>query len=453
MRRSITTLAATAAVALTLAACGGGDDESSDTEEETSEETSEETGSDDAESGSDEAESGESESGAAGEDEVAEAGAVTPNEEGTLVVWVDETRQAAVEEAAVAFEEETGVEVQTVLRNFEDIRTDFVTQVPTGEGPDITVGAHDWLGELTVNGVVAPLELTNADDFEQVAIDAVTYDGQIYGLPFAIENIALIRNTELAPEAPATWDDALAAGEEAGTEFPILIQSDGENGDPYTFYPLQTSFGAPVFVTDEEGAYTEELGLGGEGGAAFAQWLAEQGENGTGALDTNITYDIAVEAFANGESPFIIGGPWMLASFEDIDVAIDPIPAPGPEAAVPFAGVQAFFVNAQSPDALIANDFLVNFMSTEEAQTSLFETGDRVPALTVAADAAAEDEIVAGFREVGAEAAPMPALPAMGQVWQFWGVTEGGIISGAEDDPAGAWEAMVADIQGAIDAG
>ena len=41
----------------------------------------------------------------------------------------------------------------------------------------------------------------------------------------------------------------------------------------------------------------------------------------------------------------------------------------------------------------------------------------------------------------------------MGEVWQFWGVTEGGIISGAEEDPAGAWEAMVSDIQGAIDAG
>ncbi|MGC5616429.1 sugar ABC transporter substrate-binding protein [Georgenia sp. Z1491] len=452
MRRSITTLAAAAAVALTLAACGGGDDESTGTEEEPAQDaggTDDEASSDDAggESSSDEASSDD-----AGGDEVAEAGEVTPNEDGTLVVWVDETRQAAVEEAAVAFEEETGIEVQTVLRNFEDIRADFVTQVPTGEGPDITVGAHDWLGELTVNGVVAPLELTNADVFEQVAIDAVTYDEQVYGLPFAIENIALIRNTELAPEAPATWDDALAAGEQAGTEFPILIQTSTE-GDPYTYYPLQMSFGAPVFETDDAGAYTEELGLGGEGGAAFAQWLAEQGENGTGALDTNVTYDVAVEAFANGESPFIVGGPWMLESFADIDVAIDPIPAPGPEAATPFAGVQAFFVNAQSADALNANDFLVNYMSTEEAQTTIFETGGRLPALTASADAAAEDEIQAGFREVGADAAPMPALPAMGQVWQFWGVTEAGIVSGAEADPAAAWETMVADIQGAIDAG
>ncbi|WP_343240235.1 extracellular solute-binding protein, partial [Streptomyces sp. SID12488] len=68
-------------------------------------------------------------------------------------------RKDAVEQAAKAFEDENDVDVELVLKNFEDIRADFLAQVPTGEGPDITVGAHDWLGELTTNGVVAPIEL------------------------------------------------------------------------------------------------------------------------------------------------------------------------------------------------------------------------------------------------------------------------------------------------------
>src|SRR5690606_29841525 len=240
---------------------------------------------------------------------------------------VDETRQDAVTAAAESFEAETGTTVEVVLKNFEDIRADFLAQVPTGEGPDITVGAHDWLGELTTNGVVAPLELGDtAADFEDVSIEAFTQDGQVYGLPYAVENIALIRNTALAPEAPATWDDAVAMGQAAGTTYPILLQM-GETGDPYTAYPLQTSFGAPVFEQNEDGSYAAELALGGENGTAFAEWLAAQGD--AGVLDTAITYDIAVEAFANGESPFIIGGPWMLASFEGLELAVDPIPAAG----------------------------------------------------------------------------------------------------------------------------
>lgn len=386
---------------------------------------------------------------AGGTDEPADDASSAPAADGgSLTVWVDETRQAAVEAAATQFEEETGTTVELVLKNYEDIRTDFVAQVPTGEGPDITVGAHDWLGELTSNGVVAPIELGDlADAFEQVSVEAFTQDGQVYGLPYAVENIALIRNTELAPEAPATWDDAVAAGQAAGSKYPILIQT-GTEGDPYTYYPLQTSFGAPVFEQNEDGSYTSELALGGEPGNEFAAWLAEQGA--AGVLSTDVTYDIAVEAFKNGESPFIIGGPWMLEQFADLDLAVDPIPAAGSEPAQPFVGVQGFYVSAQSENALLANDFLVNYLATEEAQLALFEAGDRPPALTAAADTASEDPITAGFRAVGSEAVPMPSIPEMGSVWEFWGVTEANILSGSAADPAAAWEKMVSDIQGAI---
>ena len=372
-----------------------------------------------------------------------------PAASGSLTVWVDETRETAVQSAAEAYEAESGVDVEIVQKNFEDIRADFLAQVPTGAGPDITVGAHDWLGEFTTNGVVAPIELGDkAGEFIPVSVEAFTQDGQVYGLPYAIENIALIRNTELAPEAPATYDDMIAAGKKADTKFPFLIQSDGENGDPYTYYPFQTSFGAPVFAQNDDGSYRPELALGGEGGEAFATWLGEQGAEGNLSID--ISYDIAVEAFAKGQSPFIVGGPWMLEQFKDVDLAVDPIPAPGDQPAQPFAGVQGFYVSAQSENALLANDFLVNYLSTPEAQTALFEAGGRPPALIAAADAASEDPLVAGFREVGATAVPMPSIPEMGSVWAFWGVTEASIISGKADDPVKAWNKMVSDIEGAL---
>jgi arabinogalactan oligomer/maltooligosaccharide transport system substrate-binding protein len=364
-----------------------------------------------------------------------------------LTVWVDETRQAAVEAAAEDFTAETGTEVELVLKNFEDIRTDFIAQVPTGEGPDITVGAHDWLGELITNGVVAPVELGDkAAEFEEVAVQAFTADGQVYGLPYAIENIALIRNTELAPTPPATWDELLEMSKDVDVKYPVLVQT-GTEGDPYTYYPFQTSFGAPVFEQNADGSYSPELAMGGENGEAYAQWLAEQGDNGT--LSTDITYDIAVEAFAKGQSPFIVGGPWMIEQFADLDLAINPVPTAGDQPAQPFVGVQGFYVSAQSDNALVANDFLVNFMATTEAQTALFEAGGRPPALTAAADAASTDPIVAGFRAVGSEAVPMPSIPEMGSVWAFWGVTEANILTG-KVDPAEGWLKMIADIEGAL---
>jgi arabinogalactan oligomer/maltooligosaccharide transport system substrate-binding protein len=386
-------------------------------------------------------------SGGSGDETTDEPSAEDPSASGALTVWVDETRQDAVTAAAESFETETGTAVEVVLKNFEDIRADFLAQVPTGEGPDITVGAHDWLGELITNGVVAPVELGDkAAEFEEVAVQAFTADGQVYGLPYAIENIALIRNTELAPTPPATWDELLEMSKDVDVKYPVLVQT-GTEGDPYTYYPFQTSFGAPVFEQNADGSYSPELAMGGENGEAYAQWLAEQGDNGT--LSTDITYDIAVEAFAKGQSPFIVGGPWMIEQFADLDLAINPVPTAGDQPAQPFVGVQGFYVSAQSDNALVANDFLVNFMATTEAQTALFEAGGRPPALTAAADAASTDPIVAGFRAVGAEAVPMPSIPEMGSVWAFWGVTEANILTG-KVDPAEGWQKMIADIEGAL---
>jgi len=417
MRRSIVITTA-AVMTLGLAACGGDAEESPEATTEPAAETTTE----------------------ASEEPTGDGGALT--------IWVDDTREAAVAAAAETFESETGAAVELVQKNFDDIRPDFLAQVPTGEGPDITVGAHDWLGELIANGVVAPVELGDkAGEFEDVAVEAFTYEGQVYGLPYAIENIAIFRNTELVPDpTPATFDEMIAAGEESGAQYPFLVQIT-EVGDPYTMYPFQTSFGAPVFETNEDGSYTAELALGGENGNAFATWLAEQGEAGT--LNTSWEYDIVVEAFANGEAAFLLGGPWMLASFEDVEVAVDPIPSAGGEPAQPFTGVQGFYVSAQSDNALLATDFLVNYMATEEAQIALYEAGDRTPALTSAADTVSEDPIAAGFREVGADAVPMPSIPEMGEVWNFWGVTEGQIIAG-QLDPVEGWEKMVSDIQAAI---
>lgn len=369
--------------------------------------------------------------------------------EGELTVWVDDTREGPVKEAAEKYTEATGTKVNLVQKNFDDIRADFTAQVPTGKGPDITVGAHDWLGEFTANGVVAPIELGDkASEFEEAAISAFTYDGQLYGLPYAVENIALIRNADLAPEAPKTWDDAMSAADAAGTKYKFLIQMDGENGDPYTFYPLQTSFGSTVFKQNEDGTYTTELNLA-TGGDEFAQFLADNGPKGTDVFNQDRKYDIVVDAFSKGESPFIVGGPWMLDSFGDVKVSVDPVPSAGGQPAVPFVGVQGFYLSAETKNSLIANDFLTNYLASEDAQVALYNAGGRPPALKAAAEVAAQDPITAGFIAAGEGAQPMPSIPEMGAVWTPWGKTEAQIIAG-DVDPSEAWAKMISDIQAEI---
>ena len=372
-------------------------------------------------------------------------------EGGSLTVWVDAERLDALQGAADAYTEQTGVEVELVGKDNATIKDDFIQQVPTGEGPDIVMGAHDWLGELTTNGVVAPLELgDSAGDYLDVAIQASTYDGTVYMLPYAVENIAVLRNADLVPEAAGSFDEMIAAGQAAGLTQPFVVEQ-GAEGNPYHLYPFQTAFGAPVFGTDASGSYdATDLQLGSEGGQEFAAWLASQGKNGTGVFNTDIDGAIAKQAFLDGTAAFWLTGPWNVGSAIDagINVAIDPIPSPTSDAAQPFAGVKGFFLSAESENKVAATDFLVNFLGSEDVQLALFEAGHILPALSSAADTASSDPIIAGFSTVGADAVPMPAIPAMGSVWQYWGVAEAAIING--EDPGATWTKLAEDVGAAI---
>ncbi|MCC2031281.1 sugar ABC transporter substrate-binding protein [Microbacterium allomyrinae] len=366
-----------------------------------------------------------------------------------LTVWVDSERVDALQGAADSYSEKTGVKVDIVGKDNSTIKDDFIQQAPTGKGPDVVMGAHDWLGELSTNGVVAPIELGDtSEDYLPVALQASTYEGTTYMLPYAVENIAVLRNADIIPEAAASFDDMIAKGTAAGLATPFVVEQ-GVEGNPYHLYPFQTAFGAPVFGTDADGSYDPtDLQIGNEGGFEFANWLGVQGAAGT--LNTDIDGDIAKTKFLEGEAAFWLTGPWNVSAATDagINVAIDSIPSPTDAAAQPFAGVKGFFVSSESDNKVAANDFLVNYIGTEEVQLSLFEAGNVLPALTAAADTAAADPIVAGFQAVGADAVPMPAIPAMGSVWQYWGIAEAAIINGA--DPTSTWQKLTDDVSAAI---
>ncbi len=370
----------------------------------------------------------------------------------TLTIWTDANRKPAIEAAAKTFEEETGGKVELVQKNFEDIRTDFINQVPTGNGPDITVGAHDFLGSFVEAGVIDTVDLgAAADQLEQVAIDAFTYDGQVYGFPYALESIALIQNTDLVGEdAPATFDDMIAAGAASGAERPFVINTAGQTGDAYTMYGFQTSFGAPVFVQDASGSYTSEVGMGGDAGNAFAEWLGANGETGTGYISTTIDYDTNNELFASGKAAYTIQGPWAIEALtaQGVNIKVNPIPSAGGETAAPFVGVQGFYVSSQSKNALVAQQFLTHYLATDEAQQALYDADPRLPAWKSVAEKVASDPVVAGVLASAANGVPQPSIPEMGSVWDLWNAAQVQIIKGA--DPTSTWTKMVSDVEAAI---
>jgi maltose-binding protein MalE len=328
---------------------------------------------------------------------------------------------------------------------FGDIRDRLIVAGPAGEGPDVIIGAHDWLGQLVTSGVVAPVDLSAVEsDFSEAAVLAFNYEGQIYGLPYAVENIALIRNTDLAPESPATFEElketALGLVESGEATLPLALQENG-NGDPFHNYPLFTALGGYVFGLNDDGSYNpDDLGLDSEGGLAAAEWFAQQATDGL--IDVDVTYDVMIESFGQGNAPFAITGPWAITQpdtgFEATGVpyVVEPIPPVEGGTPRPFIGVQGFMVSAFAENPLFAQTFLLDFMATEDAQLALFEAGGRPPAHLGAFEQASTDPDIAGFGEAGIDGYPMPAIPAMGSVWEAWTNAYQLVLTGSDPEQA-----------------
>ncbi len=109
-----------------------------------------------------------------------------------LVIWADDTRTPVIRQFADEYGAANGLTVAVQELAFGDIRDRLIVAGPAGEGPDIIIGAHDWLGQLVTSGVLAPIDLSAvSDQFSEASVQAFNYEGQIYGLPYAVENIAL----------------------------------------------------------------------------------------------------------------------------------------------------------------------------------------------------------------------------------------------------------------------
>lgn len=354
----------------------------------------------------------------------AEAPTVAPAAAATakLVVWADEQRAPVLLELGKKFQADTGVALEVVSKQFGAIRDDLKVAGPAGEGPDIMIGAHDWLGELAASGLVAPVELgPNAGEFTPESVAAFTYDGKLYGMPYAVENVALIYNPEVVTEAPATWDDVKAlsqAAKDAGAKFGYIIQ---EN-DPYHFYPIQTAFGGYVFGKNDDGSWNpKDVGISSAGTISGVSWL--DGMYADGLLDrtASINYDLMSAAFNNGDASMMIGGPWMLSGMREAGVpyAIAKLPA-GTEPAKPFLGVQGFMVSAFSKQALLAQSFLQQYVATPETMKAIFDLNPRPSAFKSVNDAIDDPDIKA-FAEASVGSDSMPNIPQMSAVWTAWG--------------------------------
>ncbi|MUL40186.1 maltose ABC transporter substrate-binding protein [Streptomonospora sp. PA3] len=365
---------------------------------------------------------------------------------GTMVIWADPERTEVLQPFAEEFGSANGIKVDVQEVAADTIQSDFVTAHEGGSGPDVLVGAHDWIGNLVQNGAIDPLQLPQekVDALNEVAVEATTYDGQLYGVPYAMENLALIRNTELAPEAPETFEDLVETGKrlkQDGEVEEVLGLQVGQTGDPYHMQPFYTSAGGYLFGTDDQGnPDPADLGVGTPESVAAFEKIAEFGEEGEGVFKRSIDAENVASLFHQGKTAFFVTGPWSLGAVQEAGVEYDVSPVPGfagGEEPRPFVGVQAFFVASGSKNKVLAEEFVTNYVTDPELATALYEADPRPPALTEVMEKVSKDDpAVAKFIDAGADGRPMPAIPQMDAIWDPFGKAQAAVIGGADPQKA-----------------
>ena len=355
------------------------------------------------------------------------SGSSATNQATKLVIWADADRVPAVTQVANAWAAPKGVTVQVVQKNFGDIRSQLNT-VAAETAPDVIVGAHDWVGELSANGSVLPLSPSAATkkQFPAYALNSFSYGiavKKLYGAPVALENIALVTNTALA-KVPTSFADmekqALAAKKKTKAQVGIAVQQ-GSGGDAYHMYPFFSGLGGYIFGTNAVGNLDPS-----NIGVANAKFLKNtpliDRWNKEALIRSQVAWDTGRDLFTKGKVAYYITGPWFLSDIQKSGVkyAISGFPqiVPGIKS-VPFLGVQGFMVTKFSaPHGVesLAKDLVANYMMQPSAQLALALSNGRFPA-NLKAGAQVKDKDLKAFGKASAGGVPMPNIPQMASVW------------------------------------
>jgi multiple sugar transport system substrate-binding protein len=142
---------------------------------------------------------------------------------------VDEVATSRVE---VAESELDDVEVELIEGDL-DIQQ-FLSAVASGEPPELLYADRDQVGSLAARGAIIPLERCiegeeiDMDQFRESAVEQVTLDGKVYGIPEFNQVQVTMANADLLSAAGVTIDDVNGSDREAMTQANLaLAKSDG----------------------------------------------------------------------------------------------------------------------------------------------------------------------------------------------------------------------------------
>ncbi len=345
---------------------------------------------------------------------------------------------AALQEVVERFEQmHPHITVRMLNIPHDAFASRLTSSIPRGHGPDLFIFAHERVGSWVPNNVVVPIDEkpvpVDLDEFLPETIEALTFEGRLYGLPLAFKSTALFYNRALIDKPPKTTDELLDVARR-------LSEPDaGRYGLAYPaddfFFHSAWLFGFGGEVFDEETGLPSLDTPGGQRSLEFVQDLVLRER----VVPQEATSALVTRLFNEEAAAMVVNGPWFIGDIDDrIDwgIALLPEVSETGRRATPFLTVEGVMIAGRAREPELARALAAHIAA--EGSMTRATVGRQSVAWSPAYDdpLVGEDPVLRAFREQLPFSVAMDNRPAMQAVWEPARGALGQVLRGGDPEAA-----------------
>ncbi len=305
----------------------------------------------------------------------------------------------------------------------DEQRTQFVQRQEAKSGEcDVFYADVIWTAEFASQKWIfdmTPYVESKKDSLIEATLDTVTYDGKIWGMPQQTDSAFLYYRTDQVDDVPATWQEVY---EVAGQNDGIVYQGAPYEGLTCDF--LEIAYAAGGEILNEDGT---EAVINSPENVKALQFMVDGVKNNIAANGvTTYMEEESRRYFESGRATFMRNWPYAYAlgqkAGSKVKGKFDVAPFPEFEgagtAAILGGHNNVISVYSKNPGAALK---LVDFLSSEEEQITMFRDYSLTPVVAAAYDDPAVQkkyEFATALKESVAQARSRPVSPVYPQISQ-----------------------------------